>query len=277
MNHAELSKRRGTNFLTKEEEAQAWARHDYDTIITAHMHLARRIAEEMARAWKMDADELTSEAYEGLCRAARKFNPEKSGRFFIYAPYWCRAMIVRYIINNWRLVKVGTTQAQRKLFFAMTDILDRNNADGEPLTTDQLSQMLGVPEGQIVEMQKRLSLPDLRLDAPVGEEGDSTIGDFFPAPVDVAEDAELSEFRGRVRDLLSDFIAETPLTERERTLIFERLSSDDPITLQAIGNREPVSRERVRQTESKLVRKLKKFLMDRDPDLCNLFISEEKS
>lgn len=273
MGHSRIAQQRGTGFLTHEEENRAWASHDHSTIITAHMHLARRIAEGFARAWRMDADELAGEAYLGLCRAAVKFDISKGVRFHHYATFWCRAMILKFIMDNWRMVKIGTTQTQRKLFFVLHSTAAGIEASGEIPTAEILAEVLECTEEQIVEMQQRLGLPDLCLDAPAGQDGEATVGDFIPDETQISvedrvADKQLSE---RVQGLVEKFIMTERLSDRDLEILGQRLFTADPVTLQEIGDAEGITRERVRQCEAKLVEKLRAFIRKTAPDLEGVY------
>lgn len=271
--HSRIARQAGTTFLTAEEERVAWESGDKEKIITAHMHLAYRIATQFARAWRLDADELAGEAYLGLVRAAQKFDAKKGVRFHHYATFWCKALILKHIMDNWRMVKIGTTQVQRKLFFALHSTTAGLESHGEVPTAAILADVLGCTEEQIIEMQQRLGLPDLCLDAPAGQDGVATVGDFaFDKDQPSVEDQVVrQQFCEKIQALIKQFVLAENLTEREVDILYKRLYTDEPSTLQKIGDGDGVTRERVRQCEAKLVEKLSEFLQKTAPDLKEMY------
>jgi RNA polymerase sigma-32 factor len=192
----------------------------------------------------------------------RKYDPYRGVKLSSYAAWWIRAYILKFILNNWRMVKIGTTQAQRRLFFNLRKEKDRLEKAGFAPEPKLLAQALDVTEKEVTEMERRLSAGDLSLDAPIGRDDDSgrshldlleSSGDTRP---DVA--AEADEFRAQLREKLAAF--ERTLSGREKTIFQERLHSDSPLTLQEIGERYGISRERARQLEKRLADKLRDYL-----------------
>jgi len=260
--------------LSREEEAVIARRYvknkdpeDAYRLVTANLRLVVKLAYEFARATKNVLD-LIQEGNVGLMEAVKNFDPEHGIRFPSYAVWWVRAYIYRYLINNWRLVKIGTTQAQRKLFFNLrkeTERLEREGFKPQPLL---LAHRMGVRESDVREMQERMGQSEVSLDQPTGggEDSDTRLLDVIP---DVGHNPETEtadrEWRDFARDKVKQF-ADT-LTGKERDIFDARLLAEDPETLQEIGARFGISRERVRQIETRLKRRLKEFIEASAPDV----------
>jgi RNA polymerase sigma-32 factor len=260
--------------LSREEEAVIARRYvknkdpeDAYRLVTANLRLVVKLAYEFARATKNVLD-LIQEGNVGLMEAVKNFDPEHGIRFPSYAVWWVRAYIYRYLINNWRLVKIGTTQAQRKLFFNLrkeTERLEREGFKPQPLL---LAHRMGVRESDVREMQERMGQSEVSLDQPTGggEDSDTRLLDVIP---DSGHNPETEtadrEWRDFARDKVKQF-ADT-LTGKERDIFDARLLAEDPETLQEIGARFGISRERVRQIETRLKRRLKEFIEASAPDV----------
>jgi RNA polymerase sigma-32 factor len=260
--------------LSREEEAVIARRYiknkdpeDAYRLVTANLRLVVKLAYEFARATRNVLD-LIQEGNVGLMEAVKNFDPEHGIRFPSYAVWWVRAYIYRYLINNWRLVKIGTTQAQRKLFFNLrkeTERLEREGFKPQPLL---LAHRMGVRESDVREMQERMGQSEVSLDQPTGggEDSDTRLLDVIP---DVGHNPETEtadrEWRDFARDKVKQF-ADT-LTGKEREIFDARLLAEDPDTLQEIGARFGISRERVRQIETRLKRRLKEFIEASAPDV----------
>jgi len=260
--------------LSREEEAVIARRYvknkdpeDAYRLVTANLRLVVKLAYEFARATKNVLD-LIQEGNVGLMEAVKNFDPEHGIRFPSYAVWWVRAYIYRYLINNWRLVKIGTTQAQRKLFFNLrkeTERLEREGFKPQPLL---LAHRMGVRESDVREMQERMGQSEVSLDQPTGgsEDSDTRLLDVIP---DAGHNPETEtadrEWRDFARDKVKQF-ADT-LTGKEREIFDARLLAEDPETLQEIGARFGISRERVRQIETRLKRRLKEFIEASAPDV----------
>jgi len=260
--------------LTREQEAVIARRYIKDKdpqdaylLVTGNLRLVVKLAYEFARATKNVLD-LIQEGNVGLMEAVKNFDPEHGIRFPSYAVWWVRAYIYRYLINNWRLVKIGTTQAQRKLFFNLrkeTDRLEREGFKPQPLL---LAHRMGVRESDVREMQERMGHSELSLDQPAGAgAGDDTrLGDVIP---DAGHNPETEtadrEWRDFAHDKVEQFAA--TLAGKELEIFKARLLSEDPETLQEIGTRFGISRERVRQIETRLKRRLKEFIEATAPDV----------
>jgi RNA polymerase sigma-32 factor len=260
--------------LSREEEAVIARRYIKDKdpedayrLVTANLRLVVKLAYEFARATKNVLD-LIQEGNVGLMEAVKNFDPEHGIRFPSYAVWWVRAYIYRYLINNWRLVKIGTTQAQRKLFFNLrkeTERLEREGFKPQPLL---LAHRMGVRESDVREMQERMGQSEVSLDQPTGsgDDNDTRLLDVIP---DTGHNPETEtadrEWRDFARDKVKEF-ADT-LEGKEREIFDARLLADDPETLQVIGERFGISRERVRQIETRLKRRLKEFIEASAPDV----------
>ena len=231
-------------------------------LIEANLRLVVKIAYEYRRAHKNLLD-LVQEGNIGLIQAVSKFDPYRGVKLSSYAAFWIRAYILKFVLNNWRLVKIGTTQAQRKLFFNLRKEREKLEQLGFQPTTALLAEKLDVPEKEVIEMERRLAAPEASLDAPVGsssdDDGSRTRLDYLPSD-DVRPDRAVaqSEFSDLLRGKLEAF-AQT-LEGREQTIFRERWLTDEPLTLQEIGDRYQVSRERARQLEKRMLDRLKKYL-----------------
>jgi RNA polymerase sigma-32 factor len=229
-------------------------------LVEANLRLVVKIAYEYRRAHKNLLD-LVQEGNIGLIQAVRKFDPYRGVKLSSYGAFWIRAYILKFILNNWRLVKIGTTQAQRKLFFNLRKEKERLEHLGFQPTTALLAENLQVTEKEVEEMDKRLSSPEASLDAPVSadDDGARTRLDYLPSD-DARPDVvvEQNEFAALLREKLETF-AQT-LEGREQTIFRERWLTDAPKTLQEIGDEYGVSRERARQLEKRLLGRLRKYL-----------------
>ncbi len=229
-------------------------------LVTANLRLVVKIAYEYRRAYKNVMD-LIQEGNIGLMQAVRKFDPHRGVKLSSYSAWWIRAYILRYIVNNWRLVKLGTTQAQRKLFFNLKKEKARLSAMGIDPTPDEVAKRLGVEPQEVIEMDHRLSSAEASLDAPVGDSDGRAVSriDLLPSSVSGPDtrvaDAQLS---GMVKERLAEF--RKTLSGKDVVIFDERLVSEDPLTLQELGDRFGVSRERVRQLEARLTSHLRAFL-----------------
>jgi len=231
-------------------------------LVTSNLRLVVKIAYDYRQAYKNILD-LVQEGNIGLMQAVRKYDPYKGVKLSSYAAWWIRAYILRYILNNHRLVKVGTTQAQRKLFFNLQKEKARLSAMGIEPTAEIIAERLNVPERDVVSMDMRLAAGDASLDAPVGTaEGRSVARVELLPSDDVRVDDTLAE--AQVGDQFTEKIHEfgKSLEGKERKIFDDRLVAEDPKTLQALGDEFGVSRERVRQIEKRLLKKLKSFLHD---------------
>ena len=227
-------------------------------LVTANLRLVVMIAREYQRAFRNLLD-LVQEGNIGLMEAVKNFDPYRGVRFPSYAVWWIRAYIIRYIMNDWRMVKIGTTQAQRKLFFNLQKEKERLEAEGFTPGQKLLAERLNVKEGEIVEMEQRLANRDLSTDVPVGEGEEATLLDFL---ADNKETPEERVAEAEYRRVLSEKMEEfgRTLKDKESVIFRERLLTEEPLTLREIGEKYGISRERVRQIEERIKKKLKGFL-----------------
>jgi RNA polymerase sigma-32 factor len=230
-------------------------------LIEANLRLVVKIAYEYRRAHRNLLD-LVQEGNIGLIQAVGKFDPYRGVKLSSYAAFWIRAYILKFILNNWRLVKIGTTQAQRKLFFNLRKEREKLEQLGFAPTTALLAEKLDVPEKEVIEMERRLAAPEASLDAPLGsgdDDGARTRLDYLPSEDERPDRAVAqSEFAQLLRGKLEAF-AQT-LEGREQAIFRERWLSEEPLTLQELGDRYNVSRERARQLEKRMLDRLKKYL-----------------
>lgn len=227
-------------------------------LITSNLRLVVKIALEYQSPW-IDLLDLIQEGNMGLLQAVRKFNPDKNIRLSSYAQWWIRAYILKYLMDNHRLVKVGTTQAQRKLFYNLQRERERLERQGFRPTPRLLAKALSVRVKDIIEMDARLSAKEMSLDAPIIEGDRDRLVDLLPSnKPNVDELLAKREISQRVLERLEEFGG--TLSGRDVEIWHRRLMAEDPVTLQALGNLFGVSRERARQLEARVLRKLKKFL-----------------
>ena len=258
--------------LSREEEKELAIRiHENNDeeaalkMVTSNLRLVVKIALEFQRVWMQNLLDLIQEGNIGLMQAARKFDPYKNVKFSYYASFWIKAYILKFIMDNWRLVKIGTTQAQRKLFFKLKKEKQRLMDQGFEPGTKLLSQNLGVSERDIIDMDQRLDNWDLSLDAPVKQDSESERMEFMSNSDQSAED---QVGRKQMEMLLQDkiLIFRKTLKKRELEIFDQRIYCEEPATLQEIGERHGISRERVRQVETAVIKKLKAFLEQEIPD-----------
>jgi len=261
-----LSEIRRYPLLSREEEhrlaVQYREKKDIEAayrLVTANLRLVVLIAREYQHAVRTLLD-LIQEGNIGLMEAVKNFDPYRGIRFPSYAVWWIRAYIIRYVMNNWRMVKIGTTQAQRKLFFNLQKEKDRLEAEGFVAGPKLLAQRLDVKESEVVEMEQRLAARDLSVDAPVEAGETATMLDFLPSKDATAEEEVAS---AESRELISRRVKEfgETLSGKDRVIFEGRLMAEEPLTLQEIGDRYGISRERVRQIEERVKKKLKAYLV----------------
>jgi RNA polymerase sigma-32 factor len=230
-------------------------------LIEANLRLVVKIAYEYRRAHRNLLD-LVQEGNVGLIQAVSKFDPYRGVKLSSYAAFWIRAYILKFILNNWRLVKIGTTQAQRKLFFNLRKEREKLEQLGFQPTTALLAEKLDVHEREVIEMERRLAAPEASLDAPLGagdDGGERTRLDYIPSDAERPDrQVAQSQFAQLLRSKLETFAA--TLEGREQTIFRDRWLTEDPLTLQEIGDRYNVSRERARQLEKRMLDRLKKYL-----------------
>jgi len=260
------------NLLTRDEEKELGARvqehGDSEAayrLVTSNLRLVVKIALEFQRVWMQNLLDLIQEGNIGLMQAVKKFDPYKNVKFSYYASFWIKAYILKFIMDNWRLVKIGTTQGQRKLFFKLKKEKQRLIDEGFDPKPKLLSEKLGVSEREIVDMDQRLNGWDVSLDAPLKDDSDTERIEFLSTETASIED---NVAKKQMEFLLHTKIAEfrKKMTKRELEIFDQRIFSDSPVTLQEIGDRYGISRERVRQVEKSVVKKMREFFKKEIPD-----------
>jgi RNA polymerase sigma-32 factor len=222
------------------------------------------------RYWTKSLLDLIQEGNVGLIQAVKKFDPYRGIKFSYYSSFWIKAYMLKFIMENWKLVKIGTTQTQRKLFFNLAKERDRLIAEGFLPETKLLAERLDVREEDVDEMTQRLGSGEVSLNAPIGDGGKEEYSSFLPdKTMDV--DEQLSEAEGRSILLKKLEEYRKRLSEKELDIFDNRIMSDNPITLQELGNKYNISRERVRQIQVKIVNNIKKWLMEEIPDFMEDF------
>jgi RNA polymerase sigma-32 factor len=260
------------DLLTREEEIELAIRvreqGDRDAayqLVTANLRLVVKIAMEFQRVWMQNLLDIIQEGNIGLMQAVQKFDPYKGVKFSYYASFWIKAYILKFIMDNWRLVKIGTTQAQRKLFFRLKKEKQQLIAEGFDPKPKLLSERLGVSEKEVTDMDQRLDKWEVSLDAPIKEGSDNERIEFIATTAPSAEsEVARKEIEAVVHEKIDSF--KKGLNERETYILEKRLFSDSPDTLQVIGERYGITRERVRQIENNLIKKMRTHFQREIPD-----------
>ena len=255
--------------LTKDEEfmlAKRWSEHEdpeaAHRLVTSHLRLVAKIAMGY-RGYGLPIGEVISEGNVGLMQAVKKFDPDKGFRLATYAMWWIRASIQEYILRSWSLVKMGTTAAQKKLFFnlrkAKSQISAFEEGDLRPEHVTKIATDLGVPEEDVINMNRRLT-GDASLNSPLRSDSESEWQDWLTADTQVSQETRLAdtEEHSLRMGLLQEAMEE--LTDREKHILTERRLKDDPVTLEELAGQYGVSRERVRQIEVRAFEKLQKAM-----------------
>lgn len=245
--------------------ARRWLEHDdvdaAHKLVTSHLRLVAKIAMNY-RGYGLPVADLVSEGNIGLMKAVKKFEPERGFRLSTYAMWWVKAAITEYILRSWSVVKMGTTAAQKKLFFSLRKqknrlkIMDFGDLDSDQAA--ELAAVMQVSEKDVVNMNRRLAALDVSLNAPLTQSEDESLEfqdllvDEAPSPETQAAESEEGKLRRR---FLEQALAELP--ERERNILVERRLTDDPVTLKELGKVYGISRERVRQLEVRAFEKVK--------------------
>ena len=231
-------------------------------LITANLRLVVKIANDFRRAQSNLLD-LIQEGNFGLMQAVKKFNPYKGVKLSSYAAWWIRAYILKYLIDNKSQVKIATTAAQRKLFYNLHKETQKLLQEFETVDVALLAKNLEVTEREVVEMQKRLQSPDLSLEMPVGSDDNLRLEEILTDTQDEAIDDILGD--QQVKLIFSQYLEEFKalLEDRDREFFLTRMMSEKPLTLQELGDKFGISRERARQIEARIVQRLKKFVQDK--------------
>jgi RNA polymerase sigma-32 factor len=263
--------------LSKEEENELTQRY-FDTgdreaaakLVTSNLRLVVKIAMEHQSYWSHNLLDVIQEGNLGLIQALKKFDPFRNIKFSYYASFWINAYILKYIMDNWRLVRLGTTQAQRKLFYNLNKEKEKLSRMGIAPGVQLLSSRLGVSEQEVLDMEQRLGSWEVSLDAPINPDSAASQHNFLPdreLPADQA--LENAQLRRAFSDKLKEFAL--TLDAKEQIILQKRLLSENPVTLNELGHDFKVSRERVRQLQERLLKKLKKYMQDTIPDFNEQF------
>ena len=255
--------------LEPEEEymlAKSWKEHEdpqaAHRLVTSHLRLVAKIAMGY-RGYGLPVGELISEGNVGMMQAVKRFDPDRGFRLATYAMWWIRAAIQEYILHSWSLVKMGTTAAQKKLFFNLRRLKGQMQAiddgDLQPEQVAKIARVLDVPEQDVVSMNRRLAAPDHSLNAPVRQDSEGEWQDWLVDESETQESAiaDREELTGR-KALLTGALKS--LNERERHILIERRLKDNPTTLEDLSQQYNISRERVRQIEVRGFEKLQKSM-----------------
>jgi RNA polymerase sigma-32 factor len=234
-------------------------------LVTTHLRLVVRIAMEYRSAYHNVLD-LIQEGNIGLLQAVQHFEPEKGARLAHYASWWIRSYILKYILDNFRLIKIGTTKNQRKLFYNLMQEKEKIEAMGYKATPEVLSKKLGVEKEEVEEMQRRLTQPEYALEAPAGARGtgrETLLQDFIADNSTVPVDDEIA--KRQTQDILKEKLDEfaKTLDQRELKIFRDRLLAEIPITLQDIAYEYGITKERVRQIEERIITRLKAYFKEK--------------
>ncbi len=257
--------------LTREEEkelairAKKGDREAAYKLVTSNLRLVVKIALEYQRYWTRSLLDLIQEGNVGLIQAVKKFDPYKGIKFSYYASFWIRAYILKYILDNWRLVKIGTTQAQRKLFYNLAKEKEKLASQGIVPDTKLLAERLDVKEKEVEEMSQRMDSAEMSLDVGISDDSRETLGSMLPAPSTDMEKALIDADRKKIlKEKLEEF--RKTLSDRDLYIFDKRVMAEEPMTLQEIANKYKISKERVRQLEERLIKRLNEFLKERIPN-----------
>ena len=234
-----------------------------EKLVTSHLRLVAKIAMRY-KGYGLPMNEIISEGNVGLMQAVKKFEPEKGFRLATYAMWWIKASIQEYILRSWSLVKIGTTTAQKKLFFNLkklkNQIAPKNEGDLKKDEVEKIANTLDVSEDEVISMNRRLSGKEQSLNAPIGEDGDEwqdwVVDKEMDQELKIAHQEELEQRK----DLLQDSIK--ILNDREKEILYARRLNENPSTLEDLSKKYKISRERIRQIENKAFEKLQKHMLN---------------
>jgi len=262
--------------LSREEETELARRYVEENdeeaghrLIRANLRLVVKIAMGFFRLWSQRILDLIQEGNLGLVQALHRFDPYRGVKFSYYAAFWIRAYMLKFLMDNWRLVKIGTTQDQRKLFFRLSkerEMLESQGFEAEPKL---LAERLEVKEEDVIAMTERLARPEASLDAPRGgEDGRETYSEAIPAPEEELDEKIFESARRKAfREKLKEYRA--GLKGRKAFIFDERIMKEDPLTLEQIGQKYDISRERVRQIQTNILSEIKKEMRKDLPEYAD--------
>jgi RNA polymerase sigma-32 factor len=269
--------------MTLEEErfhalrfADTGDRESAERLVTSNLRLVIKIAFQYHRQWANVLD-LIQEGNVGLVEALSRYDASREIRFSSYAQYWIRAMILRFLLDNFRLVRLGSTRAGRKLFFQLQKERDRMMQEGQHPTSRLIAERLGVSEMEVDAVDQHMRAPALSLHAPAGDDPEGrTLSEIVPEGIahDPEDQSARQEFQGLLREKLARFAREHVRDDRERVIWETRMVATEPISLSELGDQFGVSKERIRQVEARLRKKLKLFLEQELGDEIDFEFSE---
>jgi len=273
---AYLAEVRRISLLSPEEEKSLAVRYRETgdmkaayRLVTANLRLVVKIALEYQRQWMLNLMDLIQEGNLGLMQAVKNFDPCRGVKLSYYASFWIKAYILKFIMDNWRLVKIGTTQMQRKLFFNLQKEKNRLEKMGFYPGPARLAEALETDEEKIIEMEQRLGDWEPSLDHPVGDDWRETRGDLIAADTEHFDNKIANqEFQQLFSKKLREF--KRGIDDKELEILETRILAEEPVTLQAIGNKYGISKERVRQLETRLIKKIRQYMEEALPDFKSL-------
>ncbi|MBU0514011.1 MAG: RNA polymerase factor sigma-32 [Proteobacteria bacterium] len=259
------------SLLTPEEEKELAVRYHQTgdpeaaaRLVTSNLRLVVKIAMDFRRYWMRNLLDLIQEGNVGLMHAVKKFNPYKDVKLSYYSSFWIKAYILKFIMDNWKLVKVGTTQAQRKLFYNLRKEKEKLIAQGFEPGPQLLAHRLGVKESEVTEMEQRLGSWEVSLDAPLKDDSADTRQAFLPSEERAVDDVLAdNQVRQVFRDELRKF--RQTLDGKKRDIFDRRLMSEKPVTLRELSEAHGISRERVRQIEAQLIKNVRHHMIESIP------------
>lgn len=257
--------------LSPSEEYELAVKHYEDgdinaahKLITSNLRLVVKIANEFRKA-DINLLDLVQEGNTGLMQAVKKYNPYKGVKLSSYSAWWIKAYILKFLLDNESQVKIATTASQRKLYYNLQSETEKLLQQYDHVDPKLIAENLKVSEKDVIEMQKRLGSRDISLDAPISSESGSTVSRGDLTPDERVESIEEILADEEIKSLFSGYLAEfkSMLEGRELELFESRLEAESPVTLQELGNKFGVSRERARQIEAKIIKKLKQFVLEK--------------
>ena len=272
---AYLQEVRKYSVLTEEEEKELAIRYketgDLDSaykLTTANLMLVIKIAMTFKREWQNLMD-LIQEGNVGLMKAVKNFDPFRGVRLSAYATWWIKSYILKHILDNWRLVRVGTTNARRKLLFNLKREKEKLEREGFDPTTKLLAERFGVDEGEIIDVSSSIGAMDVSIDTPIHSGSTMTPAQILTDGKSLEVSAELNQFQEILKKNIENF--KTELNTKEIDILNQRVLSEDPLSLQEIGDQRGVTREAVRQAEQRLLKKFKTFIEENMPEAADYF------
>ncbi|MBN2107906.1 MAG: RNA polymerase factor sigma-32 [Deltaproteobacteria bacterium] len=273
---AYLAEVRRIPLLTPEEEKALTVRYRETgdraiayNLVTANLRLVVKIALDYQRQWMLNLMDLIQEGNLGLMQAVKNFDPYRGAKLSYYASYWIKAYILKFVMDNWRLVKIGTTQVQRKLFFNLQKEKNRLEKMGFYPGPARLAEAFETGEDKVIEMEQRLGDWEPSLDHPVGDDWRETRGDMIS---DMTELFDTRIANAELQHIFSSKLVDFKETidAKELEILEQRILSEEPVTLQSIGDRYGITKERVRQIEARLVGKIRAYMEEQLPDFKKL-------